>query len=109
MLAGRTIVVTGAARGVGRAIARACAAAGARLILADILEEGGRDVAQELGKTCDVRFVPIDLADLDSVATFARDVSAREGEIHASSTTPRSPPTWAARLSTRSSSISGTA
>jgi NAD(P)-dependent dehydrogenase (short-subunit alcohol dehydrogenase family) len=82
MLAGRTIVVTGAARGVGRAIARACAAAGARLILADILEEGGRDVAQELGKTCDVRFVPIDLADLDSVATFARDVSAREGEIH---------------------------
>jgi NAD(P)-dependent dehydrogenase (short-subunit alcohol dehydrogenase family) len=82
MLAGRTIVVTGAARGVGRAIARACAAAGARLILADILEEAGRAVAQELAKTTDARFVPIDLAEPDSIATFARDVSAREGEIH---------------------------
>ena len=38
-LAGRTVLVTGAARGVGRAIAEACAAAGARLILADILAE----------------------------------------------------------------------
>jgi NAD(P)-dependent dehydrogenase (short-subunit alcohol dehydrogenase family) len=82
MLAGRTIVVTGAARGVGRAIARACAAAGARLILADILEEAGRAVAQELAKTTDARFVPIDLAEPDSIATFARDVGAHEGEIH---------------------------
>jgi NAD(P)-dependent dehydrogenase (short-subunit alcohol dehydrogenase family) len=82
MLAGRTIVVTGAARGVGRAIARACAAAGARLILADILEEAGRAVAQELAKTTEARFVPIDLAEPDSIAAFARDVGAREGEIH---------------------------
>src|SRR5437764_14604606 len=82
MLAGRTIVVTGAARGVGRAIARACAAAGARLILADILEEGGREVAQELGKTTAARFVPIDLAGPDSIAAFARDVREHEGEIH---------------------------
>src|SRR5712691_7176732 len=82
MLAGRTIVVTGAARGVGRAIARACAAVGARLVLADIVEESGRAVAQELAKTTDVRFVPIDLAEPESIAAFARDVGACEGEIH---------------------------
>jgi NAD(P)-dependent dehydrogenase (short-subunit alcohol dehydrogenase family) len=82
MLAGRTIVVTGAARGVGRAIARACAKAGARLVLGDILEESGREVAQELAKTTPVRFVPIDLAEPKSVAAFARDVGEREGEIH---------------------------
>ena len=41
MLSGRTIVVTGAARGVGRAIAQACARANASLVLGDILEEGG--------------------------------------------------------------------
>jgi NAD(P)-dependent dehydrogenase (short-subunit alcohol dehydrogenase family) len=82
MLAGRTIVVTGAARGVGRAIARACAAAGACLVLGDILEDAGRAVADELAKMTEARFVPIDLGDPDSVAAFARDVGAHEGEIH---------------------------
>src|SRR5216684_175247 len=82
MLAGRTIVVTGAARGVGRAIARACAAAGARLVLGDILEEAGRAVAQELANTTPARFVPIDLAEPDSITAFARNVSEHEGEIH---------------------------
>src|SRR5260370_31844591 len=82
MLAGRTIVVTGAARGVGRVIAAAWAAAGARLVLAAILEDAGRAVAQELAKTAAARFVPIDLAEPDSIAAFARDVGAREGGIH---------------------------
>jgi NAD(P)-dependent dehydrogenase (short-subunit alcohol dehydrogenase family) len=82
MLAGRTIVVTGAARGVGHAIARACAKAGARLVLGDILIDAGRDAAQELSKTCAARFVPIDLDDPDSVTAFARDIRAHEGEIH---------------------------
>jgi NAD(P)-dependent dehydrogenase (short-subunit alcohol dehydrogenase family) len=82
MLAGRTIVITGAARGVGRAIARACATAGARLILGDILEDGGRAVAEELGKVTPVRFVPIDLNEPASIEAFARDVASREGKIH---------------------------
>ena len=82
MLAGRTIVVTGAARGVGRAIARACARAGARLVLGDILADAGRAAAQELAKTAPARFAPIDLDDPDSVVAFARDVGEHEGEIH---------------------------
>jgi NAD(P)-dependent dehydrogenase (short-subunit alcohol dehydrogenase family) len=82
MLAGRTIVVTGAARGVGRAIARACAAAGARLVLGDILADAGREVAQELGKVTEARFVPIDLHDPLSIEAFARDVGAYEGKVH---------------------------
>jgi NAD(P)-dependent dehydrogenase (short-subunit alcohol dehydrogenase family) len=82
MLAGRTIVVTGAARGVGRAIARACARQHARLVLGDILEDAGREVAQELAKATAARFVPVDLDDPDSISAFARDVAQREGEIH---------------------------
>jgi NAD(P)-dependent dehydrogenase (short-subunit alcohol dehydrogenase family) len=83
MLAGRTIVVTGAARGVGRAIALACAKAGARLVLGDILEDAGRDVADELAKAGALaRFVPIDLDQPQSIEAFARDVKQREGHVH---------------------------
>ena len=71
MLAGRTIVVTGAARGVGRAIAQACARQGARLVLGDILEEPGRLAAAELAKKHPTRFVPLDLNDPVSISAFA--------------------------------------
>jgi NAD(P)-dependent dehydrogenase (short-subunit alcohol dehydrogenase family) len=82
MLVGRTVVVTGAARGVGRAIAHACAKAGACLVLGDILEEGGRAVAQELGKMTEARFVPLDLGAPESIAAFARNIAEHEGEVH---------------------------
>ncbi len=77
-LSGRTIIVTGAARGVGRAIAERCHAAGARLVLADILEEQGHATAKQLG----ARFLPIDLADPASIETFAADVARHEGVVH---------------------------
>ncbi len=77
MLVGRTILVTGAARGVGRAIAEACKAAGARLVLADILEDAGRATAGALG----ARFVPLDLASPESIASLAEDVTRREGRL----------------------------
>ena len=77
-LQGRTILVTGAARGVGRAIAEACAAAGARLVLADILEEQGRATAAALG----ARFAPVDLAEPDSIAAVATSIARQEGALH---------------------------
>ena len=79
MLKNRTIVVTGAARGVGRAIAEACLRHGARLILADILEELGAATAAELGERA--RFVKLDLASPESIAAFAADIAAHEGKI----------------------------
>jgi NAD(P)-dependent dehydrogenase (short-subunit alcohol dehydrogenase family) len=82
MLAGRTIVVTGAARGVGRAIAQACARQHARLVLGDILQEAGTEVARELSKLTPTRFVPLDLDEPASISDFARDIGEREGEIH---------------------------
>jgi NAD(P)-dependent dehydrogenase (short-subunit alcohol dehydrogenase family) len=82
VLTGRTIVVTGAARGVGLAIARGCARAGARLVLGDIREEAGRNAAQELAARTETRFARVDLDDPDSIAAFARDIGGREREVH---------------------------
>jgi NAD(P)-dependent dehydrogenase (short-subunit alcohol dehydrogenase family) len=83
MLAGRTIVVTGAARGVGRAIAEACGRHGAKLILGDILgDEGEKTVAALRQAGLDARFSPLDLAEPGSIEAFAQDIAGREGTIH---------------------------
>ena len=62
-LEGRHILVTGAARGLGAVIARHLANAGAQLTLADILEDEGRAVADDLS----ARFHWVDLRDPNSI------------------------------------------
>jgi NAD(P)-dependent dehydrogenase (short-subunit alcohol dehydrogenase family) len=57
MLSERRILITGGARGLGRAFAQAAITAGARVAVADILEEAGRTTASEIGAV----FVPLDL------------------------------------------------
>ena len=49
-LAGKTALITGAARGIGRAFAAAYIAEGARVAIADINIEGARATAAELGE-----------------------------------------------------------
>jgi NAD(P)-dependent dehydrogenase (short-subunit alcohol dehydrogenase family) len=82
-LEGRTIVVTGAGRGLGRAFAEACAAAqAATVVVADIQAEWGEATAEKLrsggGKAM---FVPVDLGDPRSIAAFATRVEAECGSI----------------------------
>jgi NAD(P)-dependent dehydrogenase (short-subunit alcohol dehydrogenase family) len=77
------VVVTGAARGVGRAIAQECARQGARLVLCDVLEELGRETAAAIGKAgVQVRFASVDLAEPESIKAFAAGVAQEEGSIH---------------------------
>lgn len=47
-LAGRKAVITGAARGIGKAVAHLLAAAGASVLVADILEKGAQECAAEI-------------------------------------------------------------
>ena len=68
----RRLVITGAARGLGRAFAEAAAEAGARVVVADILDDAGRETAENLagaGHAAD--FVSVDIADPDSVEALA--------------------------------------
>lgn len=82
MLAGKTIVVTGAARGVGLAIATSCVTHGARVVVADVLAEEGRAAAEKLRAAGgSARFVPIDLSDPSSIERFATDIGAAEGVV----------------------------
>lgn len=64
-LAGRRVLITGGARGLGRSFAEAAINAGARVAIADILEDVGRDAARAIGAT----FVPLDLAAPASIAS----------------------------------------
>jgi len=76
MLRDRRILITGAARGLGRAFAEHAIAAGARVAVADILEDAGRVTAGEIGAV----FVPLDLASPASIqACVARASEALGG------------------------------
>ena len=49
-LGGKTAIVTGASMGIGKAVARAFAEAGANVVVADINEEKGKETVEELKK-----------------------------------------------------------
>ena len=61
---GKTIIVTGGARGIGRACVEAFAAEGGAVVIADIDEEAGRAVAAEIGnRGGKAQFVRTDVGD----------------------------------------------
>jgi len=72
-LDGKRLLVTGAARGLGRAFAEAALAAGANVVIADILEELGEETATAIGAT----FVHLDLGNPESIASSV-EAAAKE-------------------------------
>ena len=66
-LATLSVVVTGAARGIGAATARALRDAGARVVISDVDEEALAETAGVLG----VRSYPLDVTDPEQWAAFA--------------------------------------
>lgn len=71
-LEGRAAIVTGAAAGIGRAVAYRLAEAGARLVLLDIQREGLEEVQEEVTRSSQrpVDVVPLDLADKAQIDAF---------------------------------------
>ncbi|MGA2058470.1 MAG: SDR family NAD(P)-dependent oxidoreductase [Bradyrhizobium sp.] len=77
-ISGAAVAITGAASGIGRALAIELAARGADLALADRDEAGLQSVAADIAKTTPrkVSLHRVDVASPDEIATFAREAIA---------------------------------
>lgn len=82
-LSGQTAIVTGAARGIGEAIAHRLAAAGAWVAAADLDQEGARRVAAELSARHgrQALSVYLDVTRFGSVTAAVEEVLGRTGRI----------------------------
>jgi NAD(P)-dependent dehydrogenase (short-subunit alcohol dehydrogenase family) len=78
---GRTAFVTGGANGIGLGIARALAAAGAKVAIADVDEAALEVAGAELRQTTDAVAVVLDVRDRDAYAAVADDVESRLGPV----------------------------
>ena len=80
------VVVTGAASGIGRAVAIRLAAEGWELALLDINEDGLAETARLIAKTPDagdpVRYA-VDVTDAERVEGVVADIAGRAGEVAA--------------------------
>jgi NAD(P)-dependent dehydrogenase (short-subunit alcohol dehydrogenase family) len=78
----RSIIVTGAARGLGRDYARFFAEEGAKVAVADIAREQGEETAAEIVSAGGTAiFVPLDVTSLESAEAMARTVADNFGRI----------------------------
>lgn len=82
-LKGKVAVVTGAASGIGMSLARACAAEGMRVVLADVegeaLERAAREIAETASETL---AVTVDVSSEAEVRRLAERTAERFGAVH---------------------------
>lgn len=78
-LDGRTVIITGGARGLGAEAGRQAVAAGANVVLADVLDTEGRATATELGDNA--LFVHHDVTSAEGWAEVVRAATERFGGV----------------------------
>lgn len=78
-LAGKSVVVTGGARGIGEGMVRRFVAEGARCVIADIDAEAGERLASELGDA--VVFMRADVTSEDDIVSAINACVARFGAL----------------------------
>lgn len=78
-LNGKTVLLTGAAGGIGAETARQAVAAGAQVVLTDLLEADGRTVAQELGEQA--RFIRHDVTSQEDWQRVVEFTTAEFGSL----------------------------
>lgn len=79
-LTGRTVLITGGARGIGADIARGAVAAGANVVVGDVLDEDGTALAAELGDRA--RYFHLDVTSEQDWQEAAAFTAAEFGALH---------------------------
>ncbi len=81
-LTGKTAIVTGGARGIGKGICLALAHQGAHVAIADLLMDAAQETAEQIVKTgAKAMAVQTDIADLESVKKMVENVKTEFGKI----------------------------
>jgi NAD(P)-dependent dehydrogenase (short-subunit alcohol dehydrogenase family) len=80
-LKGRTAVITGAASGIGRAIAQSLARRGCHLALADVNEAGLEETARSCATGTRITYYRLDVGERQAVAAFPDVVRTSHGKI----------------------------
>jgi meso-butanediol dehydrogenase/(S,S)-butanediol dehydrogenase/diacetyl reductase len=81
-LADKAVIITGAAGGIGRCVAKTFVRAGAKLLLADIQDEKVRDLAAELNRDgAQSAAVAADVVDSASLATMVETAITKLGAV----------------------------
>ena len=78
----KTVVITGAASGIGKGLAQRFAEAGAKLVLSDIETQRLNEVASELDRTTEVISVETDVSSIDQVQHLADKTYDAFGDCH---------------------------
>lgn len=79
-LSGKTILVTGAAGGIGRAVASECAKMGAKLVLTDIVKQGLEDTLNTLEGDGHLLYV-VDMTSQDELDTMVSEIPCLDGLV----------------------------
>ena len=81
-LANKVAIATGAASGIGKATAQTMAREGAHVFLADINDEAGVKVAEEIRKAGhQADFIHLDVTSSDSINAFKQQVTAKKPQV----------------------------
>ena len=79
-LSGKTVLVTGASSGIGRAISVACAKSGATLVLNGRNEERLQETFDMIGNQQNIKLVA-DVTDLDRTVELVKELPALDGVV----------------------------
>ena len=98
-ISGSVALVTGAASGIGAAVARQLADAGATVVVADVQDDKGQALAEEIGGV----FAHVDVTDTDQIKAAVDQAAGARRRCGSWSTPPAS-----ARLRARSAATART-